>query len=57
MKWLQEKLIPNLESKSGIVVDTASYHNVQLNRHQTSNAREGEILYWFDKHGYGTAPT
>jgi hypothetical protein len=23
-KWLQEKLIPNLESKSGIVVDIAS---------------------------------
>ena len=28
MKWLQEKLIPNLESKSVIVVDNASYHNV-----------------------------
>ena len=30
-KWSQEKLIPNLESKSVIVVDNASYHNVQLN--------------------------
>ena len=49
MKWLQEKLIPNLESKSVIVVDNASYHNVQLNRHPTSNARKGEMLFWVDK--------
>ena len=49
MKWLQEKLIPNLESKSVIVVDNASYHNVQLNRHPTSNARKGEMLFWLDK--------
>jgi len=51
MKRLQEKLIPNLESKSVIVVDNASYHNEQLNRHPTSNARKGVMLLWFDKHG------
>jgi transposase len=50
-KWLQEKLIPNLGSKSVIVVDTAFYHNVQLNQHPTSNARKGEMLFWLDKHG------
>jgi len=33
------------------VVDNASYHNVQLNRHPTSNARKGEMLLWLDKHG------
>jgi hypothetical protein len=49
-KWLQ-KLIHNLESKSVIVVDNASYHNVQLNRHPTNNARKGEMLFWLDKHG------
>jgi hypothetical protein len=51
MKWLQEKLIPNLESKSVIVVDNASYHNVQLNRHPTSNTRKGEMLSWLDERG------
>ena len=50
MKWLQERLIPNLESKSVIVVDNASYHNVQLNRHPTSNARKGEMS-WLDERG------
>jgi hypothetical protein len=48
---LQEKLIPNLESKSVIVVGNASYHNVQLNMHPNSNARKGEMLFWLDKHG------
>ena len=51
MKWSQEKLIPNLEPKSVIAVDNASYHNVQLNRHPTSNARKGEMLFWLDKRG------
>jgi hypothetical protein len=50
-KWLQEKLIPNLEPKSVILVDNASYHNVQFNQHPSSNARKGEMLFWLDKHG------
>jgi hypothetical protein len=35
-RWLQEKLIHNLESSSVIVVDNASYHNERINRHVTS---------------------
>jgi hypothetical protein len=49
-KWLQ-KLIPNLESKSVILVENACYHNVQLNRHPTSNTVKSEMLFWLDKHG------
>jgi transposase len=48
---LQEKLIPNLESKSVVVVENETYHNVQLNRHQTNNATKGELLFLLDKHG------
>jgi len=44
-KWLQEKPIPNLESKSVIMVDSASYRIVQLNRNPTSNPRKGEMLF------------
>jgi len=51
VKWSGEKLIPNLESISVIVIDNASYHNVQLNRHSTSNVRKGDVLFWLDKHG------
>ena len=50
-KWLQEKIIPNLESKSAIVVDSASYHNAQINWHQTSNVTKCEMLFWLDKYG------
>ena len=50
-KLLQEKLIPNLESKSVIVVNNATYHNIQFNRHPTSNARKYEMLFWLDEHG------
>jgi len=50
-KWLQEKLIPNLEFKSVIVVDSESYHNVRINRHPTRNALKGEMLFWLDKNG------
>jgi hypothetical protein len=53
-KWLQEKLIGNLESKSGIVVDSASYHNVQIKRNPTSNGRKAEMLFWLDKHSSDT---
>jgi hypothetical protein len=49
--WLQEKLIPHLESKSVTVVNSVSYYNVQINGHQTSDARKGEMLFWLDKHG------
>jgi len=50
-KRLPEQLIPDLELKSVIVVDSVSYHNVQLNRRPTSNARKGEMVFWLDKHG------
>jgi hypothetical protein len=49
-KWLQEKLIPYLESKSVTTVDKVPDHNLQINRNSTSNAGEAETLFWLDKH-------
>jgi hypothetical protein len=48
-KKLLQELIPNLESKSVIVVDNASYPKEQINRRPNSNARKGEMLFWLDK--------
>lgn len=31
VKWIREKLMPNIPPNSVIVVDNAPYHNVQLN--------------------------
>jgi hypothetical protein len=36
-KWLQEKLIPNLEPNSVVVIDNASYHNVTVEPNPNSN--------------------
>jgi hypothetical protein len=38
----------NLESKSVIVVNNASYHNIQLKQHPTSSARKDE-MFWLDR--------
>lgn len=45
---MQENLIPNLESNSVIVVDNASYHNVQTNRPPTTNSKKCDMLSWLE---------
>ena len=43
---MREKLLPNLPPNSVIVVDNASYHNVQLNPAPTSSSRKLEMQLW-----------
>jgi transposase len=50
-KWLQEKLIPNLNQPSVIVMDNASYHTVQNNKVPTTQIRKAEIQEWLDSRG------
>lgn len=45
-KWLSEKLIPNLNEPSVIVMDNASYHTVQINKAPNTNNRKSEIQDW-----------
>ena len=45
-RWMREKLLPNLPPNSVIVVDNASYHNVQLNPAPTSSSRKLEMQLW-----------
>jgi predicted HTH transcriptional regulator len=40
-KWIQEKLIPKLPPITVIVIDNASYHNIEVNRAPTSNTKVG----------------
>ena len=42
-KWLEEKLLPNLEEPSAIVLVNASYHSMQADRFQSSNSRKADI--------------
>lgn len=45
-RWLKDQLIPNLPEKSVLVIDNASYHNVQLNPSPTSNTKKADMIRW-----------
>lgn len=46
IKWLQEKLIPNLTEPSVVVMDNASYHVTQINKPPTMNNLKSNIQKW-----------
>jgi predicted O-methyltransferase YrrM len=56
-KWLQERLIPNLKPSSVVVVDNASYHNVQINGTQPATPEKLKCCAVWVSMVYGTAPT
>ncbi|KAG8229204.1 hypothetical protein J437_LFUL001077 [Ladona fulva] len=51
LKWVQNQSIPNLPPKSVVVLDNAPYHNVQLNRPPSSNAKKDTMKEWLDSRG------
>lgn len=55
-KWLTEKLLPNLEPRSVIVIDNASYHNKCLNPAPTSASKKADMQEWLSSKGiyYGS---
>lgn len=48
-KWLEEKLIPNLQPRSVIVVDNAAYHNVKVDKVPTKSATKIVMKEWLTK--------
>ncbi|XP_041982726.1 uncharacterized protein LOC121735835 [Aricia agestis] len=51
VKWLSEKLLPNLPEKSVIVMDNASYHNIRSSKIPTSKSTKGEMQHWLTENG------
>ncbi|KAJ8941028.1 hypothetical protein NQ318_004185 [Aromia moschata] len=49
MKWLEEKLIPNLKEPSLIIMDNASYHGIQVERQPTTSWNKPQIIEWLEK--------
>lgn len=47
-KWLTQKLIPNLNKPSVIVMDNASYHTVRKNKAPTTANLKSEIKEWLN---------
>ncbi|CAH2092202.1 unnamed protein product [Euphydryas editha] len=46
MKWLQEKLLPNIPKNSIVVMDNAPYHSKVTNKVPTTAARKEDIQKW-----------
>lgn len=42
-KWIEQRLLPNLDCPCDIVMDNASYHSVQKDRCPTSSTRKADI--------------
>lgn len=49
VKWLDQKLIPNLNRPSVIVMDNASYHVTQLNKPPTMSNNKSDIKKWLQE--------
>ena len=57
MKWLKEKLIPNLPPNSLIVMDNAPYHTVTVNKAPTTNSSKADMQNWIKSKGLSYLPT
>ena len=53
MKWLKEKLLPNVSPKSVIVIDNAPYHSVATEdtRPISASCKKENIKVWLRKRG------
>lgn len=50
-KWLNEKLLPNLDRPSLIVMDNAPYHSICINRSPNSNYLKADMQKWLLEKG------
>ena len=55
-RWIEEKLVPNLPANSVLVIDNASYHNVQLEKTPTSNSTKRDMQDWLTRHAIPFRP-
>ncbi|CAH2094193.1 unnamed protein product [Euphydryas editha] len=51
IKWLNEKLLPNLPERSIIVLDNASYHNTRAEKMPTSATNKADMQQWLRDKG------
>jgi transposase len=49
VRWLEDKLIPNIPPNTVLVIDNAPYHNIQSDKAPTSNSKKVEMQLWLDR--------
>ena len=54
--WVNDQLIPNLQTNSVVVMDNASYHSMQVEgtKAPTTSSKKGEIVNWHESVGVKT---
>ena len=50
-EWFHDKLIPNIQPNTLIVMDNASYHSRRLESIPTKNTQKAEMQNWLTAHG------
>lgn len=55
--WIRQKLIPNLEPGTVIVLDNASYHSVQENKPPTKYSLKSDMVKWLENNNVPFQPT
>ncbi|XP_050301482.1 uncharacterized protein LOC126739728 [Anthonomus grandis grandis] len=56
MKWLEEKLIPNIPANSVVIFDNAPYHSVQENKVPTKSSTKKTMIDWLTANGISHNP-
>ena len=51
VRWLEDKLIPNLPPKCVFVMENAAYHIVQVDRRPLMTTKKHLIQEWLTRHG------
>lgn len=51
IQWVRKQLLPNLPERSALVIDNASYHNVQINKDPTSTSTKEMMIKWLVERG------
>lgn len=49
MRWMKEKIVPNLPPNCIVVMDNASYHCTQINKAPSMGNRKAELQEWLTK--------
>ena len=50
-KWLDQELLPKLESLSIIILDNSKYHKVETDKKPNTASPRSYIVNWLSQHG------
>ena len=55
--WFENQLLPNIPSRSLIVMDNAPYHCIRINKAPTSISKKADIIQWLTENSIPHDPT